>query len=130
MLRKGKYLFHYTLQPLFVNGLRAVRSDVASFSVLNGTVVREGVFPNSRMLSCRGRRHSHSVCGGASRGIVAAQRLVGIAAEEWLKGYGCHWSLQRCVVRLLLVDTLDIFGSDLRVRHLLGRPWSCRRILV
>ncbi|KAF8284217.1 hypothetical protein TcBrA4_0060280 [Trypanosoma cruzi] len=60
--------------------------------------------------------------------IVAAQRLVGIAAEEWPKGHGCHWSLQRCVVRLLLVDTLDIFGSDLRVRHLLGRPWSCRRI--
>ncbi|KAF8297774.1 hypothetical protein TcBrA4_0066050 [Trypanosoma cruzi] len=60
--------------------------------------------------------------------IVAAQRLVGVAAEEWLKGYGCHWSLQRCIVRLLLVDALDIFGSDLRVRHLLGRPLSCRRI--
>ncbi|RNC38453.1 mucin-associated surface protein (MASP), partial [Trypanosoma cruzi] len=106
----------------------AVRSDVASFSFLNDAVVRKGVFPNSWMLSCRGRGHSHSVCGGAPRGLSGAQRLVGIAAEEWLKGYGCHWSLQRCVVRFLLVDTLDIFGSDLRVRHLLGRPWICRRI--
>ncbi|RNC52730.1 mucin-associated surface protein (MASP) [Trypanosoma cruzi] len=128
MLRKGNYLFRYTLLPLFVNCLRAVRSDAASFSFLKGAVVREGVFPNSRMLSCRGRGHSHSVCGRASRGLSGAQRLVGVAAEEWLKGYGCHWSLQRCVVRFLLVDTLDIFNSDLRVRHLLGRPWSCRRI--
>ncbi|KAF8278990.1 hypothetical protein TcBrA4_0107900 [Trypanosoma cruzi] len=72
------------------------------------------------MLSCRGRRHSHSVCGRASRGLSAAQRLVGIAAEEWLQGYGCHWSMRRCVVRFLLVDTLDIFGNALRVRHLLG----------
>ncbi|KAF8283209.1 hypothetical protein TcYC6_0029220 [Trypanosoma cruzi] len=129
MLRKGRYLFRYTLRPLFFNGLRAVRGDVASFSFfLNDAVVREVVFPNSRMLSCRGRRHSHSVCGMASRGLSGAQRLVGVAAEEWLKGYGCHWSLQRCVVRFLLFDTLDIFGSDLRVKHLLGRPWSCRRI--
>ncbi|RNF04976.1 putative profilin [Trypanosoma cruzi] len=37
------FLFCYTSQPLFVNGLRAVRSDVAGFSVLNGAVVREGV---------------------------------------------------------------------------------------
>ncbi|KAF8277456.1 hypothetical protein TcBrA4_0111800 [Trypanosoma cruzi] len=66
---KGKHLLRYTLLPLLVNGLRAVRGDVASFSVLNDTVVREGVFPNSRMLSCRGRGHSHSVCGRASRGF-------------------------------------------------------------
>ncbi|KAF8304713.1 hypothetical protein TcBrA4_0046880 [Trypanosoma cruzi] len=52
--------------------------------------------------------------------IVAAQRLVGVAVEEWLKGYGCHWSLQRRVICSLLVDTLGIFGGELRVRNLLG----------
>ncbi|KAF8277523.1 hypothetical protein TcBrA4_0111730 [Trypanosoma cruzi] len=61
-----------------------------------------------------------TACAAGLPWIVAAQRLVGIAAEEWLKGYGCYWSLLRCVVRFLLVDTLDIFCSDLRVRHLLG----------
>ncbi|KAF8283227.1 hypothetical protein TcYC6_0026090 [Trypanosoma cruzi] len=56
----------------------------------------------------------------------AAQRLVVVAVAEWLEGYGCHWSLQSCAFCFLLVDTLDIFGNDLRVKHLLGRPWSCR----
>ncbi|KAF8286767.1 hypothetical protein TcBrA4_0023570 [Trypanosoma cruzi] len=68
------------------------------------------------------------MCGRASRGPSGAQWLVRVAVAEWLKGYGCHWSLRSCAVLFLLVDTLDIFGSGLRVRHLLGRPWSCRRI--
>ncbi|ESS58804.1 hypothetical protein TCDM_12364 [Trypanosoma cruzi Dm28c] len=124
---KGIFPFCHTLRPLFFNILRTVRRYVASFSSLNAAVVRHGFYPKSQMLSCRGRGHSHSVCGRASRGL---SRLSGwwVAAEEWLKGYGCHWSLRRCVVRFLLVDTLDIFGNALRVRHLLGRPWCCRRI--
>ncbi|RNF03757.1 mucin-associated surface protein (MASP), partial [Trypanosoma cruzi] len=54
--------------------------------------------------------------------------LVRVAVAEWPKGYGCHWSLRSCAVRFFLVDTLDIFGSDLRVRHFLEIRWSCRRI--
>ncbi|RNE96313.1 hypothetical protein TcG_13064 [Trypanosoma cruzi] len=88
MLRKGNHLFRYTLQPLFVNGLRAVRGDVASFSVLNGAVVREGVFPNIRMLSCRGRGiptacaagppvdcRGSAAGGDCSRGVAEGLRL-------------------------------------------------------
>ncbi|RNC57430.1 RNA editing complex protein MP90, putative,nuclease [Trypanosoma cruzi] len=72
------FLFCYTSRPLFVNSPRAVCGNVAGFSVLNRTVVREGVSSDSRALSCRERGHPHSVCGRASRGPSGLSGFLGL----------------------------------------------------
>ncbi|RNE98973.1 hypothetical protein TcG_12111 [Trypanosoma cruzi] len=88
--------------------------DMVFIQRVKCSVVEDGGIPTACAAGLPWIVGGSAAGGNCSRGVAEGLRL----------------SLELAEVRcpFLLVDTLGIFGNELRARHLLGIRWSCRTI--